>query len=101
MPLVPARLIDIVPEVTHIKIFHLNSIRAGSLNNTVLGMKLQTDLHKNFPLSMAYNLQPINFDYGVIYANLVLIGLYVLIAFEVIHFVLNLIAFSTINCVLS
>lgn len=85
----PARLIDIVPEVTHIKIFHLNSIQAGSLNNTVLEMKLKTDLHKNFPLSMVYNLQPINFDYGVIYAGLVLIGLYILIVFEVIYFLFD------------
>lgn len=89
MPLVPAKLIDIVPEVTHVKIFHLNSIHVGSFNNTVLGMKLQTDLHKNFPLSMVYDLQPINFDYGVIYAGLVLTGLYVLIVFEVIYLMLS------------
>ena len=81
--LVPEKLIDVVPEVTHKKTFHLKSIKIGDFNTSFLEVRLSTNMKTNFPLSVAYNLQPINTDSGIIYAGLVLIGLYVLIIFEV------------------
>lgn len=83
MALVPEKLIDVVPEVTHEKTFHLNSIKVGDFNNSLLEVRFSTNMKTNFPLSVAYNLQPINTDLGIIYAGLVLIGLYILIIFEV------------------
>jgi hypothetical protein len=81
--LVPEKLIGVVPEVTHEKTFHLNSIKVGDYNYSLLEIKFSTNMEANFPLSVGYNLQPINTDFGIIYAGLVLVGLYILIIFEV------------------
>lgn len=44
---------------------------------------MNTTLSTNFPVALTYDLFPINTEYGIIYAALVLIGLYVLIITEV------------------
>lgn len=44
---------------------------------------MKTNLKANLPLSLIYDLEPINMDHGVIYAALILIGLYAIIIFEV------------------
>jgi len=44
---------------------------------------MNTTLSANFPVALTYDLFPINTEYGIIYAALVLIGLYVLIITEV------------------
>ncbi|KAJ3650636.1 hypothetical protein Zmor_016724 [Zophobas morio] len=95
--LVPEKLIDVVPEVTHKKTFHLKSIKIGDFNTSFLEVRLSTNMKTNFPLSVAYNLQPINTDSGIIYAGLVLIGLYVLIIFELVHRTLAAMLASTMS----
>jgi hypothetical protein len=44
---------------------------------------MNTTLSTNFPLALTYDLFPINTEYGIIYAVVVLIGLYILIITEV------------------
>lgn len=44
---------------------------------------MNTTLSTNFPVALTYDLFPINTEYGIMYAALVLIGLYVLIITEV------------------
>lgn len=44
---------------------------------------MNTTLSTNFPIALTYDLFPINTEYGIIYAALVLIGLYILIITEV------------------
>lgn len=44
---------------------------------------MNTTLSTNFPIAFTYDLFPINTEYGIIYAALVLIGLYILIITEV------------------
>lgn len=44
---------------------------------------MNTTLSANFPVALTYDLFPINTEYGIIYAALVLVGLYVLIITEV------------------
>ncbi|XP_044260389.1 P protein-like [Tribolium madens] len=95
--LVPEKLIDVVPEVTHEKTFHLNSIKVGDFNNSLLEVRFSTNMKTNFPLSLAYNLQPINTDLGIIYAGLVLIGLYIAIIFELVHRTLAAMLASTMS----
>lgn len=48
---------------------------------------MNTTLSTNFPIALTYDLFPINTEYGIIYAALVLIGLYVLIITEVSKYV--------------
>ncbi|KAH0809441.1 hypothetical protein GEV33_013350 [Tenebrio molitor] len=95
--LVPEKLIGVVPEVTHEKTFHLNSIKVGDYNYSLLEVKFSTNMQANFPLSVGYNLQPINTDFGIIYAGLVLVGLYILIIFELVHRTLAAMVASTMS----
>ncbi|XP_015836581.1 P protein isoform X2 [Tribolium castaneum] len=95
--LVPEKLIDVVPAVTHEKTFHLNSIKVGDFNNSLLEVRFSTNMKTNFPLSLGYNLEPINTDLGIIYAGLVLIGLYIAIIFELVHRTLAAMLASTMS----
>ncbi|VEN62049.1 unnamed protein product [Callosobruchus maculatus] len=86
-----------VPEVRHKKIFHLSSHQIENASYQLIRLEFKTNLESNFPVSMGYNLQPINPDDGVIYAALVLLGLYVLIVFDIIHRTLAAMLASTMS----
>ena len=45
---------------------------------------MKTNLPIGLPLSISYDMSPINTDQGIAYAAAILIGLYILIIFEVI-----------------
>ncbi|CAH1980081.1 unnamed protein product [Acanthoscelides obtectus] len=97
VPVVSEQLIGQVPEVRHKKIFHLTSHEIENASYQLIRLQFKTNLESNFPVSMGYNLQPINPDDGVIYAALVLIGLYVLIVFDIIHRTLAAMLASTMS----
>lgn len=97
VPIVSGKLIGVVPEVTHEKIYKLKDIETHNSSSYFLKVKLKTNLKTNFPVSLTYNLQPINKDYGIIYAVLVLLGLYILMIFEVIHRTLAAMVASTMS----
>lgn len=82
IPVVTEKLIGIVPEIRHKKFFVLDNFNYTN-PYYFLNVKLRTNLKANFPVSLGYNLQPISIDVGIIYAALVLCGLYILIIFEV------------------
>lgn len=48
-------------------------------------IKLRTNSKSSLSFSIAYNLSPINTDTGIPYAAVILIGLYIMIIFEVNH----------------
>jgi len=48
-----------------------------------LHILFRTNIKRNLPLSVVYDVSPIDFDYGVIYAAIVLLSLYAMIIFEV------------------
>lgn len=54
------------------------------LEHGEISIKLKTNLESSFAISISYDLSPIDKDDGIIYAALILLGLYVLIIFEVI-----------------
>lgn len=97
VPIVSGKLIGVVPEVTHEKIYKLKDVETHNSSSYFLKVKLKTNLKTNFPVSLTYNLQPINKDNGIIYACLVLLGLYILMIFEVIHRTLAAMVASTMS----
>ncbi|KAJ8954639.1 hypothetical protein NQ314_007038 [Rhamnusium bicolor] len=97
VPLVTEKLIGQVPEVEHKKIFHLTSYKIDNRSYNLFRIQLRTNLDANFPVSMGLNLQPINPDDGIIYAALVLVGLYILIIFDLIHRTLAAMLASTMS----
>lgn len=82
MPLVSEELIGVVPEVSRENVFMLN-MSEKELGRSVLKVKLKTNIHTMFPVSLEYNITPIDTNYGTIYAALILLSLYILIIFEV------------------
>jgi P protein len=54
-------------------------------NKSTLVVNLMTQIQDSFPVSLAYDPSPLNKDAGVILAAVVLLGMYVLIIFELVH----------------
>ncbi|GLV36913.1 hoepel1 [Carabus blaptoides fortunei] len=96
VPLVSEDLIGVVPEVTQKHLFPLN-ITEQELGRSILKVKLKTNLHTMFPVSINYNIQPIDTNHGTIYAALVLLALYILIIFEIVHRTLAAMLASTMS----
>jgi hypothetical protein len=53
-----------------------------------LYVQLETNVNASLPIALSYDLSPIDESDGTVYAVLVLVGLYVLIIFEV-HYILS------------
>nr|XP_022903113.1 P protein-like [Onthophagus taurus] len=85
VPLSPNDWIRSNPEIKQQKLFHLNQFKCSPFHNCVLSVNFKTNLNRHFPISVSYNLNPINTEIGALYAAFVLIFLYVLIVFEIIH----------------
>lgn len=81
--IVSERLIGQVPEILYEKVFELSSHKTDDVSYHLFRIQFKTNLKTNFPVSMGYNLQPINPDSGIVYAAFVLVGLYILIIFDV------------------
>lgn len=84
MPIVSENLIGVVPEVKHEKLFNLNITTASTSKlYEILRIRMMTNMNNNFSISISYNLKPMK-D-GVLYATFILVSLYVLIVFEIVH----------------
>lgn len=79
--------IDIIPEVkrTHTFILNENMWKDISQNDTKLQLRISTNLPISIPINLAYDPTPIDKTLGVIYAAVVLFGLYVMIIWEIVH----------------
>lgn len=79
--------IDLVAESKKEKIFHISSDAHSKIvnNETTLRLHIKSDFMKNFAVNVAYDPTPIDKDVGIIYAAVVLFGLYVLIIWELVH----------------
>ncbi|KAG8226144.1 hypothetical protein J437_LFUL005805 [Ladona fulva] len=96
VPLVSEALVDFVPEVQQENIFHLNEYeRSPSIG--LLRLRLKTNLKETLPISVGYDPSPINMDDGIVYAAIVLLGLYILIIFDIVHRTLAAILASTLS----
>lgn len=87
IPLVGLDEIDVAPETKHQIVFNVGDAAFAKVHNekAVLRVQMTTDLEDNLPLVVAYDPSPIDKDAGVMYAAIVLLGLYVMIIWEVVH----------------
>lgn len=97
VPIVNEKLIGMVPEIVLKKVFKLSPHKIDNTSYHLLQIKIKTNLNTNFPVSLGYNLQPINTEDGIYYAALVLLGLYIMIISEVVHRTLAAILASTMS----
>ncbi|XP_046383180.1 P protein-like isoform X2 [Ischnura elegans] len=96
VPLVSEALVDFVPEVEQQNVFHLTDFEVGPPKG-LLRLRLETNLQESFPVSIRYDPSPINVEDGIVYATLVLMGLYVLIIFDIVHRTLAALLASTMS----
>lgn len=86
-PIAAPSLFDKVKEIKRSKTINLNEPDFQSLhqNKSTLRVNFITKLDTSFPVNFAYDPSPLNKDIGVILAAIVLIGLYILIIWELVH----------------
>ncbi|XP_012344247.1 P protein-like isoform X1 [Apis florea] len=97
LPILPENLMDIFPGQRHQKIFNLRNMDKNTLEHGEISIKLKTNLESSFAISISYDLSPIDKDDGIVYAALILLGLYVLIIFEIVHRTLAAMLASTMS----
>lgn len=66
-------------------------------NNSILKLNLITNFDASFPVNFAYDPSPLDKDLGIIYATIVLLGLYVMIIWELVHRTFAAIIASTMS----
>lgn len=79
--------LDTAAENRRVLNFNIGSIDLAKLKNknTVLRVRLRSNVNTEIPLQMGYDPSPIDTEMGVIYAAILLIGLYVLIIWDIVH----------------
>lgn len=79
--------IDTASEVKRTHTFYLDQgmYEQSKKNDTVLRLRIGSNLPVSFPINLAYDPSPIDKSLGVIYAAIVLLGLYIMIIWEVVH----------------
>lgn len=56
-----------------------------NITSNILSISMKSNIDETISLNMNYDLKPMNETLGVIFAAMILIGLYILIIFEVVH----------------
>ncbi|KAK1131690.1 hypothetical protein K0M31_015851 [Melipona bicolor] len=97
LPILPENLIDIFPGQRHQKSFNLDNVTKDALENANVVIKFKTNLESSFAISISYDISSINKDDGIVYAAIILLGLYILIIFEVVHRTLAAMLASTMS----
>lgn len=87
LPIAEDLFFDKAKEIKRSKTIPLNVSDFESLhqNKSVLRVNLLTELDTSFPVSLCYDPSPLDKEVGVILATVVLLGLYVLIIWELVH----------------
>ncbi|XP_011686106.1 PREDICTED: P protein [Wasmannia auropunctata] len=96
LPILPENLINIFPEQRHQRVFKIN-VDSKTLSHGIMFVNLRTNSKSNLSFSLAYDLSPINTDTGIPYAAVILISLYILIIFEIVHRALAAMLASTMS----
>lgn len=98
-PVVNISDMDSVKEIKRSKTIELRYSDYDSFkrNNSVLKLNLITNFDASFPVNFAYDPSPLDKDLGIIYATIVLLGLYVMIIWELVHRTFAAIIASTMS----
>lgn len=99
IPIVDLDQLDNVTETKRQIVFNVGDAAFAKVHNekAVLQLQMRTAMDENLPLLFAYDPSPIDKDAGVIYAAVVLLGLYIMIIWEVVHRTFAAIVASTLS----
>ncbi|XP_032665122.1 P protein [Odontomachus brunneus] len=93
----PEHLMDVFLDQRHEKIFEIKGVDDETLSHSVMSINFRTDLKSSLPIYISYDLSSPNSNVGIICAVLVLVGLYILIIFEIVHRALAAMLASTMS----
>lgn len=79
--------IDFVHETTKLLVLDVKETMLNQIDDgrTKLRLRIRTNLPISIPIRLAYNTTPIDKSVGVIYAAVILVGLYAMIIWEIVH----------------
>lgn len=79
--------IDFVHETMKLQVVDIKEAMLNQIDGdqTKLQLRIRTNLPISFPIRLAYDTTPIDKSVGVIYAAVILLGLYVMIIWEIVH----------------
>lgn len=79
--------IDEVKQIKRHQVIPLDEVDYEALqqNNTVMKVNLLTNLEESFSINLVYDSSPLNKDIGILCAAVILLSLYVLIIWELVH----------------
>lgn len=85
VPVVSQQMVDNVTEIRRSNIFDLGSVSIDKIKNkdTELRIVIEGNFDYNFAFLFTYDPTPMDVAVGVIYATIVLLGLYIMIIWEV------------------
>lgn len=98
-PVVNLTEMDSVKELKRSKTIDLDLLHHAKLLNssTQLKLNLYTNFDASFPVNFAYDPSPLDKDMGIIYATIILLGLYIMIIWELVHRTFAAIIASTMS----
>lgn len=98
-PVVNVSDMDSVREIKRSKAIEMkySDYDAFKKNTSVLKLNLITNFDASFPVNFAYDPSPLDKELGIIYATIVLLGLYVMIIWELVHRTFAAIIASTMS----
>lgn len=98
-PVVNITEMDTVKEIKRTAVIDLEQDRYEKLkrNESLLKLNLITNFDESLPVNFAYDPSPLDKDIGIIYATIVLLGLYVMIIWELVHRTFAAIIASTMS----
>lgn len=98
-PIANMTWMDQVKEIKRSEVIYLNDSDYESLhqNKSALRVNLYTELETSFPVNFSYDPSPLDKDLGIILATIVLLGLYVMIIWELVHRTFAAIIASTMS----
>ncbi|PNF30980.1 P protein [Cryptotermes secundus] len=97
IPTVSKELLDFVPDVVNRKVFSFKDFDVGLIPRSILRTEMKTNMDASFPLAVSFDVSPIDTNSGIVYAAIVLLGLYVLIVLEITHRTLAAMLASTMS----
>lgn len=98
-PVVNISEMDTVKEIKRSKTIPLDYKNYDQLvnNKSVLKLNMITNFNASFPVNFIYDPSPLDKDMGIIYATIVLLGLYIMIIWELVHRTFAAIIASTMS----
>lgn len=98
LPVHNSTLLDISEERKRSKTIYFNATEYDRINSSdsTFEVNIYTDLDTSFPVNFSFDPTPLDKGIGIILATVILLGLYVLIIFELVHRTFAAIVASTL-----